>query len=163
MARILIVAGGCRGRLLAQQLLSEGHAVRITTRSPEHAAEIEAIGAECFLGTPQRLVTMRAALDRVAVLCWLLGTASGEEADLRALHGTRLEYFLTQAIDTTVRGVVYEAAGERAELLAEGARRARAIAQRNAIPLELLDADPRIPPEWVPAARAAVERLLAGP
>ena len=32
MARILIVGGGCRGRLLAGDLVGKGHALRITTR-----------------------------------------------------------------------------------------------------------------------------------
>jgi len=163
VARILIVAGGCRGRGLAAAMLDEGHAVRITTRSEEHAAAIEECGAECFVGSPQRLATMRAALDGVTILCWLLATASGPREDLQALHSTRLEFFLTQAIDTTVRGIVYESGGEGEQraLLADGERRARAIAQRNAIPLQVLAADPARPEEWQGAARVAIATLLA--
>src|SRR5579875_3837347 len=33
VARILILAGGCRGRRLAAQLVGEGHAVRVSTRT----------------------------------------------------------------------------------------------------------------------------------
>ena len=35
LARILLVGGGCLGRQLARTLTGAGHAVRITTRSPE--------------------------------------------------------------------------------------------------------------------------------
>ena len=161
MARILIVAGGCRGRRLAGTLLAEGHAVRITTRDPAGRAAIEKAGAESFIGTPMRLATLRAALDGVAILCWMLGTADAPDEDLRALHSTRLEFFLTQAIDTTVRGLVYESGGAPSPLLLDGARRARALAERNAIPLEVLTADPGDAEEWQRQAGAAIGLLLA--
>ncbi|HEX3510644.1 MAG TPA: hypothetical protein VHT27_06035, partial [Solirubrobacteraceae bacterium] len=137
MARILIVGGGCRGRRLAAGAIAQGHAVRITTRTGEGRTAIEAAGAECWIGDPDRLATMRGALDGVAILCWLLGSAQGSEQRLAALHSTRLEFFMTQAIDTTVRGVVYESSGTRArtgEVLALG------ITRRNAIPAVVLDA-----------------------
>jgi hypothetical protein len=161
VARILIVAGGCRGRQLAAELVRDGHAVRVTTRSELGREAIEASGAECWIGTPDRLATMRGALDRVAILCWLLGTATGAPEELAALHSTRLEFFLTQAIDTTVRGLVYEASGTPAELLNDGAARARALAARNSIPLSSLHADPRDSAVWVEEARAAIDGLLA--
>jgi hypothetical protein len=109
VARILIVAGGCRGRALAAELIAQGHIVRVSTRSEERRQAIEATGAECWVGTPDRLATMRGALDGATVLCWLLGTAAGPAEQLRELHTSRLRFFLTQAIDTTVRGIVYEA------------------------------------------------------
>ena len=59
VARILIVGGGCRGRLLAQELVGEGHAARVTTRQESARAEIEAAGAECWIGAPQRMGTLR--------------------------------------------------------------------------------------------------------
>jgi uncharacterized protein YbjT (DUF2867 family) len=162
VARILIVGGGCRGRRLAQTLVGEGHAARITTRTDAGRAAIEAAGAECWVGTPDRMATLREALDGVTVLCWLLATAQGTAAELEALHGTRLEYLLTQAIDTTVRGVVYESGAAPATAPeAEGARRAEAIAERNAIPLRVLAADPAADDSWLEAARAAVASLLA--
>lgn len=111
MARVLIVGGGCRGLRLAAGLVGSGHAVRITTRSESTRPAIEAIGSECWVGTPDRIATLRFALDSVTVACWLLGTASGDREQLRALHGSRLQFMLSQMIDTTVRGLVYEAAG----------------------------------------------------
>jgi uncharacterized protein YbjT (DUF2867 family) len=165
VARILIVGGGCRGRALASSLAADGHAVRITTREERGRRAIEAAGAECWIGTPDRLATLRGALDRVAVLCWLLGGASGEQAQLSALFTTRLEFFLTQAIDTTVHGVVYEAAsaGTPPELLAEGRRVAERIAARNRIPLSCLSADPGDGARWLSEAQGAIAALLAGP
>jgi hypothetical protein len=160
VARILIVAGGCRGRLLASQLVREGHAVRISTRTESGREAIEASGAECWVGTPERLATMRGALDRVAIACWLLGTATGQHAELAALHSSRLELFLTQAVDTTVRGLVYESSGEPAELLSAGAETARSLAAHNAIPAKFLEGDPRDLDAWLPSARSAIDALL---
>lgn len=110
MARILIVGGGCLGRRLTAELIESGHAVRATTRSEAHRAAIEGSGAECWIGTPDRLATLRGALQNVTIACWLLAGVTGAQAQVRALHGSRLELFLSQAIDTTVRGVVYDAA-----------------------------------------------------
>jgi uncharacterized protein YbjT (DUF2867 family) len=163
VARVLIVAGGCRGRALAASLVGEGHAVRASTRSEEGRAAIEAAGAECWIGTPDRLATLRGALDGVTIVCWMLGSCAGSERELRELHGSRLELFLTQAIDTTARGFVYEARGTStpAAALAEGERVVRAIAGLNAIPTSILTADPRDPPAWLAGARAAIGSLLA--
>jgi hypothetical protein len=164
VARILIVAGGCRGRSLAAAMVDEGHAVRITTRTEDRRAAIEATGAECWIGTPDRLATLRGALDSVTILCWLLATATatGPAYELSALHGSRLEYFMTQAIDTTVRGVLYEARGADADapMLASGEAIVRTLAERNAIPTAFLRADPQDADGWLAAARAAVSSLL---
>ncbi len=167
MARILIVAGGCRGRRLATSLVGEGHAVRITTRDHRARASIEEAGAECWIGTPDRLATLRAALDGVTILCWLLASARGTPEELAALHGTRLEFFLTQAIDTTVRGFLYEApdAVDAAGALgaagaADGEPRVRALLARNAIPGAFLRADPEDVSAWLAEAGAAVAALL---
>ncbi len=158
------MAGGCRGRRLAEALVLEGHAVRITTRSDGGRAAIEAAGAECWLGTPDRLATLRGALDSVTIVCWLLGTAAGGEQELRALHSSRLEFFLTQMIDTTVRGLVYEAprTAPTSELPAAGEALTRALTERNQIPAAFLTADPQDQDEWLTAARAAVSSLLVG-
>ncbi len=163
MARVLIVGGGCRGRALARELVGAGHAVRITTRAESGRAAIEEAGAECWIGTPGRLETLRGALDRVAVACWLLGTASGGEDELRALHTTRLELFLTQAIDTTVRGLVYETGGPSgpADARAAGEESARRLTALNRIPAGWLDADPGEPGLWAREARGAVESFLS--
>ena len=178
MARVLIVAGGCRGRGLAEALVGEGHAVRITTRSERGRAAIEATGAECWVGTPDRLATLRGALENVTVLCWMLATATGPPEELDALHGSRLEFFMTQAIDTTVRGVVYEAGGasgaatgaagavgaattSASEMLAGGEAIVRSLAERNSIPVAFLTADPLDRDAWPAEALAAVASLLS--
>jgi uncharacterized protein YbjT (DUF2867 family) len=164
VARILIVGGGCRGRKLASALVGEGHAVRITTRTEEGRASIEASGAECWIGTPDRLATLRAALENVTVVCWLLGSATGPVDQVRALHGPRLEFFAIQAIDTTVRGFVYETRGTStpADTLREGVEVVRRVTELNAIPLALLSADPSDAAAWGDDARAAVGSLLIG-
>ncbi len=171
MARVLIVAGGCRGRGLAEALVGEGHAVRITTRSERGRAAIEAVGAECWVGTPDRLATLRGALENVTILCWMLATATGSAQELDALHGSRLEFFMTQAIDTTVRGVVYEAGGGSpgaptlpalaSEMLAGGEAIVRALAERNSIPAAFLTSDPHDGDAWRAEALAAVASLLS--
>jgi hypothetical protein len=163
VARLLILGGGCRGLRLAEWAGREGHAVRIVTRAEERRAPIEAVGGECRIGDPNRLGTLRGALEGVAIACWLLGDASGSEEQLRALHGPRLRAFMESAIDTTVRGVLYEAAGSAACAgpLAAGERITREIAVRNSIPLAVLRADPADPPRWLEQARAAVDVLLS--
>lgn len=164
MARILIVAGGCRGRLLAAQMVGEGHAVRITTRSSAGREAIEATGAECHLGTPDRLATMRAALESVTIACWLLGGARGSQEQLSALHSARLSAFLRQAIDTTLRGFVYEAAGVSVprEAFAAAERKVRELGARNAIPVAILGEDPADTGAWLARAGGAIDELLAG-
>src|SRR6516162_3277632 len=99
VARILMIAGGARGRALAAELVGRGHAVRITTRTPAGRPAIEASGAECWIGTPDRIATLRYALENVTIACWLLGTACGTSEELAALHGSRLGFFLAQTID----------------------------------------------------------------
>jgi hypothetical protein len=157
----LIVGGGCRGLRLAGDAVGEGHAVRIVTRTEAGRGAVEAVGAECWIGDPDRLGTLRGALESVTIACWLLGSASGPEEQLRALHGPRLRAFLGHATDTTVRGVVYEAAGTAAgELLAAGELIAAEVAGANAMPLAILGADPHDLPAWLEQARAAVDSLL---
>jgi uncharacterized protein YbjT (DUF2867 family) len=156
-----MVGGGCRGLRLARDLVADGHAVRAVTRSEERRAEIEAAGCECWIGDPDRIGTLRYALDNVTVLLWLLGTATGP--NVADLHGSRLRMMLEKVTDTTVRGVVYEAAGavDAAALRAGAAELARAR-ELNASPGALLEADPGAPEQWVVAAREAIERLLSG-
>jgi uncharacterized protein YbjT (DUF2867 family) len=162
VARILIVGGGCRGRQLASALVSEGQVVRISTRTEASRAAIEDCGAQCWIGTPDRLATLRGALDGVTILCWLFGSATGSQPELQALHTSRLEFFLTQSIDTTVRGVVYEATGTatNSELLEEGAEIARALAERNAMPVRFLTADPHDIERWLTEAAHSIRSLL---
>lgn len=163
MARILIVAGGCRGRRLASVMAQEGHAVRSTTRTEAGRAAIEAAGAECWVGTPDRLATLRGALESVTIVCWLLGSAVGPPEAVHALHTSRLALFITQAIDTTVRGLVYEARGTTtpARSLSDGEQIVRELTARSAIPTAFLTDDPGDLAGWIAGARSAVDSLLA--
>ena len=162
MARILILGGGCRGRQLAVGLVNDGHAVRITTRAEAGRSAIEATGAECWLGTPDRLATLRGALDSVTIACWMLATAKGSPEELAELYRTRLEFFLTQAIDTTVRGIVFEAPNaEQAAVVPSAAEQlVRRMAELNQIPLRCLEQDASQTAAWVADARLAIDSLL---
>lgn len=157
------MGGGCRGRGLTAGLVADGHAVRVTTRTEAGRAVIEASGAECWIGTPERLGTLRGALENVTIVCWLLGAVRGSEEEVHALHGSRLEFFLSQVIDTTVRGFVYEAAGTVSDdALAGGERIVRALGERNAIPVAFLRAGLEDPGAWQAEAQAVIGSLLAG-
>jgi hypothetical protein len=156
-----MVGGGCRGLDLARALAAEGHAVRVVTRRPDARAAIEAAGAECFIGDPDVVGTLRYALDNVTILLWLLGTARGPEDKIAALHGSRLRMMLEKTTDTTVRGVVYEAAGTvDREQLATGAAEVRRAQTLNEIPYALVTADPGDRAAWLADARAAIDALL---
>jgi len=143
-------------------MVGDGHAVRITTRTEAGRAEIERVGAECWVGTPDRLATLRGALDSVTILCWMLGSAVGTAQELHALYTDRLEFLLTQAIDTTIRGFVYEARGTSvaAATTLAGERTARALTERNSIPAAFLTEGAEQPERWLAAAIEAIEALL---
>jgi hypothetical protein len=159
----LIVGCGCRGLELTAVLRAAGHAVRGTTRDPNRRVEIEAAGAEPFVGDPNLVGTLAPALAHVGVTCILLGSARGTPEQLSALHGTRLDMLLERMLDTTVRGVVYQAGGSvDPALLRTGADRVRHACERSLIPYELLTADPATDEAWVPQAVEAVERALLG-
>ena len=161
MARVLIVGCGCRGQALACELCAAGHAVRGTTRDPARAPAIAAAGAEPYVGDPDRIATLMAGLTGTTIVCWLLGTATGELQAVAALHGPRLRMLCEKVVDTPVRGLVYEAAGTvGADLLAEGRDVVRAAHDTWRIPLELLVADPSEYDRWLAQATAAVDRLL---
>jgi hypothetical protein len=161
LARCLIIGCGCRGQSLAAELIARGHSVRGTTREETHAARIEAVGAEAVIGDPDVIATLGRALDHVTVACILLGSAVGPPGKLAALHGSRLEMLLTRMVDTTVRGVVYEAAGTvDPSVLQAGATRVRMRCEDAHIPYVLLDADTTDPLLWTMAAVAAIDRTL---
>jgi hypothetical protein len=162
VARILIVEGASRGLCLAGALIAKGHTVRVVTSNPERRGEIERIGGECFLGTPARLATLRGALEHVTIACWLLADADGDQELVRALNGSRLQQFLGDAIDSTLRGFLYEAGGTDvpAEVLAEGERIVSETTARNLIPAAILRADPSNPDTWLALAQEGVEQLL---
>jgi uncharacterized protein YbjT (DUF2867 family) len=159
VARVLIVACGCRGRELARELIASGHAVRGTTRDPARLPEIEAAGADAVVADPDRLGTLMAHLQGVAVLCWLLGGVDGDAA--ADLHGPRLRTMLERLVDTPVRGVVYEAAGSAdPAALAAGAAAVREATTTWSIPAEVVEEDPADHPAWLRTMCAAVGRLL---
>lgn len=109
--------------------------------------------------------TLRYALENVTLLLWLLGTASGDEEKVAALHGSRLRMMLEKTTDTTVRGVIYEAAGPVGESLIEsGVAEMELARETNQIPFALLRADPLgVRDHWLAEAQQAIGGLLAGP
>jgi NAD(P)H-binding len=161
--RALIVGGGARGLALAERLRSRSDAARVVTRKPERRAEIEAVGAEYLDGDPDRIGTLRYACENVTILVWALATATGDDTEkVHALHGSRLEMMLERTIDTTVRGVLYEAAGTLpAEVLAQGREVIERMCRKNEIPFAILEADPADPQGWAAAADDALTGLLA--
>ena len=163
MARCLIIGCGCRGLSLAERLRADGHTVRGTTRDRGRVHAIEAAGVEPYVGDPDRVATLARALDHATVACVLLGSATGSPERLAALHGTRLDMLLSRMLDTTVRGIVYEASGTVEDaVLREGTRRVLAACEASMIPCALLEADPADPRGWLIDAHRAVTSLLAG-
>jgi hypothetical protein len=162
MARILILGGEDRGVRLARRLLAEGHAVRVASGETDRREQIEAAGAEHLLGTPARLATLSGALEHVTLACWLFAAGPLAPQAMAELHGSRLEQFLTSAVDSTLRGFLYEA-GRTALEPAIRERGERIVAQasvRNAIPTLTLRADPGQQEAWLAEAVTAVDRLL---
>lgn len=149
--RALIVGGGRPGLEVARRLADEGNAVRYVTRNEAFRPEIEAAGAECFIGDPDRIGTLRYALDNVTVLLWLMGAVDGGE-----LHGTRLSMMIERTIDTTVRGVVYEGTEQGAEVV-------RRMAAFNEIPYAIVDVGRDDVEEWTAKVLSAVGEVLAKP
>jgi hypothetical protein len=149
-----MVGGGQRGLGLARSLTAQGHAVRVVSREGGRRAEIEAAGAECWPGTPDRIGSLRYALDNVTVLLWLLGTVDDE-----ALHGSRLSMMLERTIDSTVRGLIYETG---VPPTAAGAVEVRRMAAYNEIPFAIVDAFAYgDTDEWVAGLRDAIDGVLA--
>ena len=143
MARLLLVGGAsCRALALTRDLTAEGHAVRSVTRTSDHFERIREAGGEAILGDPDVIGTLRYALDNVTLLLWLLGHVEREE-----LHGSRLAMMLEKTIDTTVRGVVYEAGPE------EGVATVEKVAGYNEIPYRIVPLGGDL--------RGAVDALLA--
>ena len=122
LARALIVGCGCGGRALGAELRDEGWEVRGTSRDEDGLAAIEAVGIDPARADPARPGTVLDLVGDVAVVLWLLGSATGTAGDLAAIHGPRLEGLLERLVETPVRGFVYEgAASVDPELLAGGA------------------------------------------
>ncbi len=162
MARVLIVGCGCRGRALASALAAEGHTARGTSRRKAELPVIEGAGAEAVLADPNRLATLTPHLEGAGVLCWLMGSASGDVETVSALHGPRLQSMLETIVDTHVRGFVYEGEGTVTPSLrvggAELVRRARAVYR---MPTEVVGRHPSEHEAWLVETVAAVGRILA--
>ncbi|HEU4463225.1 MAG TPA: hypothetical protein VFR75_11595 [Solirubrobacterales bacterium] len=148
MARALIVGCGCRGRFVGRQLIAEGWAVRGTSRREEGLAAIEEAGIEAVLADPERPGTILELVNDVAVLVLLLGSATGSEEELAAIHGPRLERLMEHLVETPVRGVVYEGTGKGSEVV-------RAVGRTWRIPVEVLTEER--------SAASAVKEILSGP
>jgi hypothetical protein len=162
MARALIVGCGCRGRALGGSLGELGWAVRGTTRAEARTAAIEAAGVEAAVADPDRPGTVLDLVSDIAVVCWLLGSASGEPGRIAALHGPRLQGLLTRLVETPVRGFVYEAAGRvQRRDLERGAELVQEAAARWRIPVAIVDADPSDHEQWLQAMLGATSRVLA--
>jgi hypothetical protein len=126
-------------------------------------AAIEGVGAEAGLADPERIGTVVAHLEGVSLIYWLLGSAVGDEEQLAALHGARLERLLEEVVDTPVRGVVYEGAGSVAERhLRAGAEALESAGRRWRIPGTATRVEPAPIEPWRDEMVAAAERLLAG-
>ncbi len=143
MARVLVVGGASPRALdLARELIADGHAVRAVTSDPADRVAIEAAGAEAWMGDPDVIGTLRYALENVTLLLWLLADDERPE-----IHGSRLAMMLEKTIDTTVRGVVYEAGPQ------EGVQTVEHVAGFNEIPFRIVPAGGDL--------RAAIDALLA--
>jgi uncharacterized protein YbjT (DUF2867 family) len=161
MARILIVGCGGRGQALTRELVAAGHAVRGTTRDRAKFDAIAAAGAEPYEGDPDRIATLMDALAQTTIVAWLLGSATGPGAN--DLHAGRLRMLTEKIVDTSVRGLLYEAAGSvDAAVLQEGEMITRAARATWNIPLQVMRTPPDDCAAWTRDSVAAVERLLQG-
>jgi hypothetical protein len=160
VARVLIVGCGCRGEALARDLMAAGHPVRGTTRRPARAAELETAGIEAVIADPYRLATLMPHVANTSAMCWLLGSAVGD--DVAALHRTRLQTVLERLVDTPVRGMIYEAAGTLdPELLREGVGAVRSASATWEMPAAIVDTDPADHDAWRAAMLAGIDKVLA--
>ena len=107
---------------------------------------------------------MATVLDHVAdvaLVYWLMGSATGEPDAVAAVHGGRLERLLENLVDTPVRGVVYEAAGSAPRTdLERGAAAVRDAGRIWRIPFAIVEA-PLDPYEgWRTAMLEAAGQVL---
>ena len=145
------------------RLIGDGWAVRGTSRSQSGLAAIAEAGAEAVLADPDSPGTVLDLVGDVAVVHWLLGSATGAPEPIASIHGPRLERLLEKLVDTPVRGFVYEAAGSVAtEQLENGRGLVEAAGRRWRIPFAIVGADPADHPAWLEAMVAATGSVLTG-
>ncbi|MDX6623523.1 MAG: hypothetical protein QOE75_1455 [Solirubrobacterales bacterium] len=129
----------------------------------EGLAAIEAAGIEPALADPDRPGTLLELVVDVAVVFYLLGSATGADELLDAIHRPRLERLLEHLVDTPVRGFVYEGAGSvDPELLAAGAELVRAAGRTWRIPVAVVEIDPGEPEIWAEEMRKAARGAISG-
>jgi nucleoside-diphosphate-sugar epimerase len=162
VARALIVGCGCRGRELGAELAGLGWRVRGTSRTEAGIEAIEAAGIEAAEADPDRPGTVLELCSDVSVVVWLLGSVSGDDQAIAAIHGPRLERLLEKLVDSPVRGFAYEAAGDAGPGLLEGGRGiVERAGERWRIPVALLT-EARDSAGWARRAAATVAALLTG-
>jgi uncharacterized protein YbjT (DUF2867 family) len=162
VARALIVGCGCRGRDLGGRLLALGWAVRGTSRREQALGAIEAAGIEPALADPDRPGTLLDLVGDVAVVAYLMGSATGEPEAVAAIHGPRLERLLEHLVDTPVRGFVYEAAGRVEEaILDAGVELVRAAGSTWRIPWQAVEIEPTDADRWTSEMRDAALRVVS--
>jgi len=163
VARALLVGCGCHGRELGRALLDDGWAVRGTSRSAAGAEAIGAAGIEPAIADPDRVGTVLDHVGDVAVVAWLLGSATGTPAAIEAVNRLRLESLLEKLVDSPVRGFVYEAAGsaDRAVLDA-GAELVERAGRTWMIPIRVVRVERDSGGGWAAAMAAAVTGVISG-
>jgi hypothetical protein len=160
LARSLIVGCGCRGRELGTELDGLGWRVRGTARTGEGLGAIEAAGLEAAEADPDRPGTVLDLCGDVAVVVWLLGSATGTADEVSAIHGPRLERLLEKLVDSPVRGFAYEEEGSAdAALLAAGRRIVERAGETWRIPVAMLSSA-RDEEGWAVTSAGTVAGLL---
>jgi uncharacterized protein YbjT (DUF2867 family) len=163
VARALIVGCGCRGRELGRSLLERGWQVRGTTRTENGLVTIESAGIEAVIADPDRIGSLVDQVGDVALIFWLLGSATGEPEAVAALHGPRLARMLEEIVDTPVRGFVYEAFESLpSEVIVGAMATLRDAGERWRIPFEVVDAAGGELELWRAGMLAAAEELIGG-
>jgi uncharacterized protein YbjT (DUF2867 family) len=162
MARALIVCCGCSGRALGAELLDESWAVRGTSRDAASLEAIEAVGIEPARADPEQPATILELVDDVAIVLWLLGSATGDAESVSAIHGPRLEGLLERLVETPVRGFVYEGAGTvDAKLLSGGAELCRRAERTWRIPVAVTETPRSEGPPWVEELERVTLELIS--
>jgi hypothetical protein len=162
VARALIVGCGCNGRSLGVELLDEGWAVRGTSRDERGLDAIETAGIEPVRAAPDRPGQILDLVGDVAIVLWLLGSATGGREDLAAIHGPRLGSLLERLVETPVRGFVYEGVGTvDPQVLAGGAELVRNAERTWRIPVAVTETPRSDGPAWVEEMETSVVELLA--
>ncbi len=135
--------------------------MRGTSRRPEGLDEIRAAGFDAVEADPDRPGTVLDLCADVAAVIWLLGSAAGDDEEISAVHGPRLERLLEKLVDSPVRGFAYEAVGAVDDgVLAAGREIVERAGETWRIPVAFLTSE-RDQPGWAKGCAEAVAGLLA--